>query len=365
MFRPLTAILLVLSHFIPASVAGRSRKESFPAQEIFSFPPSNPVFIENLLPLPDNRILLSHFGAPGPDTAIYVLNSTTYPASVSIVGWLPNSTSQTGIAALGENHYAITAGIVGTNFEFIKGTGAVYVIELKNGENKAKVVDRVPVPNTINLNGLVAIPPLRGKHSKGKRSHILLSADSRGGRVFRIDLKARTAKVELTDAKLGGDPSNPEAGSIAITGVNGLALRKGQGRFDGWLYFANSAQGIVGRIKVDERGYQVVGKKGKVEVLGWITGRVTLGNFFDDMDVDEQENVYVGWVTERVLKIGKGTGKQTIVLGPEVVNRTVEVRYPTAVKVGLNGKKKEIFVAGGGIGGDGTMLGGQVIRVGI
>lgn len=344
-FKPLFLALLGLTG-VPPSLSGCSSgtPPPFAAIEIFSFPPTNPVFIENLFVLPDNRLLLSHFGGPGPDSPLYVLDQTS--AQVSIVGSLPNSTAQTGIAALGGDRYAITAGIVGDNFEFINGSVNVFIISLANGSGTASILDAIPVGNTINMNGLVSLPSTSGDR------HILLSADSRGGRVLRVDTQARTSSVAFTDPLLGGDPSNEEAGSIAITGVNGLSLRGSH------IYFSNSAQGIVGLVRINGLGYKV----GEVKVLSRIQGNVTLENFFDDLAVDRKGNAYVAWETSSLVKVAKVGGRQTVILGPGGINNgDVSLRYPTAVKLGLSGK--EIYVATGGISSNGDMLGGQVVKV--
>ncbi|GAB1316796.1 hypothetical protein MFIFM68171_07006 [Madurella fahalii] len=340
-------LLLALTNFAGISaLAGKPSRTptSFTATEIFSFPPTNPVFIENIFVLPDNRLLLSHFGGPGPDSPLYILNQTS--AQVSIVGSLPNSTAQTGIAALGGDRYAITAGVVGDNFEFIEGSVNVFIISLPNGSGTASVVDAIPVGNTINMNGLVSLPSPSGDR------HILLSADSRGGRILRIDTQTRTSSVAFTDPLFGRDPNNVDAGSIAITGVNGLSLR------GSCLYFSNSAQGIVGVVKINDLGYRA----GDAKVLSRIRGNVTLENFFDDLAVDRRGNAYVAWETRTLVKVAKVSGRQTVILGPGgVSNGNVTLRYPTAVKVGLSGE--EVYVATGGILDNGDMLGGQVVKV--
>lgn len=318
---------------------------AFTATEIFSFTPSNPVFIENLFVLPDNRILLTHFGGPGPDSPLYVLNQTS--GTVSVVASLPNSTAQTGIAALGGNKYAITTGVVGANFEFINGSVAAHIISLAPGSGSAALLDTIPIPNTINTNGLVSLPA-----AGTSNRHILLSADSRGFRVLKINTATRTTSVAFSDPLFGGNPNITQ--SIGITGVNGLNLRPGKW-WNGYVYFTNSAQGIYGRVKVNSAGDKV----GSVQVISTIATPPAQDNFFDDLAVSRFGNGYVSWQTNKLIRVDGVTGAQTVVLGPGVGG--VTLRYPTSVKMGLSGR--EVYVATGGIDGSGNLLGGQVVKV--
>ncbi|KAK4460120.1 hypothetical protein QBC42DRAFT_348262 [Cladorrhinum samala] len=322
---------------------------AFTATEIFSFTPSNPVFIENLFVLPDNRILLTHFGGPGPDSPLYVLNQTS--GTVSVVASLPNSTAQTGIAALGGSKYAITTGVLGANFEFVNGSVAAHIISLAPGSGTATLLDTIPIPDTISTNGLVALPAA-GSNSR----HILLSADSRGFRLLKINTATRTASVAFADPLFGGNPNITQ--SIGITGVNGLNLRPGK-RWDGYVYFTNSARGIYGRVQVDSAGDKV--GSGAAQVVSTIATPPGQENFFDDLAVTRFGHGYVAWQTDKLVRIDGATGAQTMVLGPGVPGAGVALRYPTSVKLGLSGR--EVYVATGGIDASGNMLGGQVVKV--
>ncbi|KAK4163087.1 hypothetical protein QBC43DRAFT_320497 [Cladorrhinum sp. PSN259] len=335
--------LVALGLLTPSTVAGPPRPPRFTATEIFSFPPSNPLFIENLQVLPDNRILLTHFNGAGPDAPLWVFNQTSGTASIIVT--LPNATAQTGIAALGNNKYVVTTGIVGANFEFINGTAAAHIISLLPGASSATVLDTIPVPNTINLNGLVALPS-----STGGERHVILSADSRGFRVLKINTLTRTSGLAFTDPLLGGNPNITE--SIGITGVNGLNLRDG-GR-DGYLYFTNSAQGHYGRVKVNAAGDKV----GPVEILSELATPPSQVNFFDDLAVTKFGEGFVTWQMDKLVRVDRHGG-QTIVMGPGVGN--VTLRYPSTIRVGNS--PRELYLGTGGIDLSGNMLGGQLIKI--
>ncbi|KAK4228036.1 hypothetical protein QBC38DRAFT_362766 [Podospora fimiseda] len=339
--------LLALGLLASSSLAGPPRPPRFTATEIFSFTPSNPIFIENLLVLPDNRILVPHFGGPGPDSPLYIVNQTS--GTASIIATLPDSTAQTGVAALGNNKYVVTTGVVGANFEFINGSAAAHVLSILPGASTATILDTIPVPNTINLNGLVAVPAASGPPNAER--HILLSADSRGGRVLKINTVTRTSSLAFTDPLLGGNPNIPT--SIGITGVNGLNWRD-RGK-DGWLYFTNSAQGTYGRLKVNRQGDKV----GNVEIISNIATPPGQENFFDDLAITKRGEAYVTWQTDKLIKVDRNGG-QTIILGPSVVGGVV-LRYPVAAKLGNS--ERELYVATGGIDSTGNPLGGQIVKI--
>ncbi|KAK0670155.1 hypothetical protein QBC41DRAFT_345832 [Cercophora samala] len=348
--KPSPALLALLPLVAAGGGSFGGGPPSHVATEIFSFPPTNPVFIENLLVLPDARLLLTSFVHFGPDTdsPLYVLNPAT--SSVSAVTTLPNSTSQTGIAKLsGANQYAVTAGILGDNFEFVNNTVNVYVVSLGWNASSATVVDTIPVPGVVSANGLVAV------------GNVVLSADSRGGRILRVDTVTRTSSVAFADPLLFGDPANV-SGSLGITGVNGLFLKWHAGQR--WVYFTNTARGTYGRFKVDSLGHKV----GSVQVLRTVTSADPIGftNSLDDLVVDEDGDGYIAWQDQTLLKVkryGNGTTAQTVVLGPGGVasgNAGITLKTPTSVALGLGGG--HIYVGTGGAEA-GNLTGGQVVKV--
>ncbi|KAK4191688.1 hypothetical protein QBC35DRAFT_486833 [Podospora australis] len=363
--------LLVLLTPLPVLAAGGGVRPPprFTATEIFSFPPSNPVFIENLLVLPDDCILLSNFVSFSPPkigAAVHVLDPSTSPPAVQVIATLVNATSQTGLAKLpssppgsgssANKRYAIAAGILGDNFEFVNNTAAIYILDFAS-TTAATVEDVIPVPGVLNLNGLVSLP-FPG------RQHILLAADSRGGRIIKIDTDTKQASVAFSDVLMSGDPENVE-GSLGITGVNGLYITQA-----GWLYFTNTARGLLGKVKVDGNGNKV----GAVQVVREITSPqqqpIGFANALDDLIVDRKGDAYIAWQDASLVRVYRenrfgGTTGQEIILGPGGVsgdNEGIVLKTPTAVALGNSGK--EIYVATGGIDG-GNLTGGQVVRVSI
>lgn len=81
--------------------------------------------------------------------------------------------------------------------------------------------------------------------------HIILSGDSVGGRIIRINTKTRLVDIPFSDPALGVGMG--PGGKAVPLGVNGIHT------FEKYLYFSNSAQGTFSRVEIDEEG----GKKGK------------------------------------------------------------------------------------------------------
>ncbi|KAI1866318.1 uncharacterized protein JN550_007706 [Neoarthrinium moseri] len=132
---------------------------------------------------------------------------------------LKGSTGQTGIAPLGGGLHAISGGLH-SPFHFKLGSMSM-------------------------LNGMAVIR---------RKPHIVLSADSIGGRIWRINTQTRAVDVVVADDELGLD-SNPV--NFIPLGANGLGI------IDDCLCFINSARGTFARFKVDKSGNKI----GDIEII--------------------------------------------------------------------------------------------------
>ncbi|TVY31377.1 hypothetical protein LOCC1_G008956, partial [Lachnellula occidentalis] len=239
-------------------------------------------------------------------------------------------TGLTGMATIAPDTYAVSGG-THSAFIFANNSMSVSVISAQLGT----VLYSIPVPNTQMLNGMAALPDT---------PHIVLSADSIGGRIFRIDTLTRTVDVAFSDPLIG-----PGDSSLVTLGANGLKIR------DGYLYFTNSGQGFFGRVAIDGLGNKV----GDIETLVQLDGEVGFSNAYDDFAFDGSGNAYVALHSYSVLRITPD-GQQTVFAGGG--NSTV-FKEPTSVA--LAGDGKAVFVSTGGTTLDGTVYGGQVIKVGL
>ncbi|KAI1845395.1 hypothetical protein JX265_005256 [Neoarthrinium moseri] len=149
---------------------------------------------------------------------VLILDLEKPESGVQTVVSLKGSTGQTGIAPLGGGLHAVSGGTV---------------------------LDEIPVPKTQMLNGMAVIR---------RKPHIVLSADSIGGRIWRINTQTRAVDVVVADDELGLD-SNPV--NFIPLGANGLGI------IDDFLCFINSARGTFARFKVDKSGNKI----GDIEII--------------------------------------------------------------------------------------------------
>ncbi|KAK0667650.1 hypothetical protein QBC41DRAFT_395336 [Cercophora samala] len=332
---------LTLLGALPLTLAHGPPSPSTPQiTQLFAYPPTNPIFLENLLTLPDSRLLLSSFS---PSLLVYSPGSSTAPAPIFT---FPNSTAYTGITSLSPTTFAITGGIqVGLGFD--PSTIAVHLFSLPNGSSNPTLIKSIPVPFPLP-NGLLALPC---------NKTVLLAAESLTGSLLRIDTATNTVTTILQSALIAPNQN-------FFLGINGLAVRPGR-HFDGYLYFTVSSQGYFGRIRISSQGYIPAGSE--IEVLAQIQGQVSGGNAFDDLDFDHTgRSVYVAWQGRRVVKLtepktaGQPWSQQVIVDGTEAVG----LKGVTAVKLGKGrGGNRVLFATTGGLDETNTQVGGQLVRI--
>ncbi|KAK4151599.1 hypothetical protein C8A00DRAFT_35747 [Chaetomidium leptoderma] len=170
-------------------------------------------FIENLLALPSGNILLSTFGSGN----LVSIDPNARNPTPRNVAKLSTATGLTAIAELPGNLYAVGAG-VHTEFGFANNSMALFVVKVTGHQPTGAVVASIPVPGTSMMNGLAALP---------RRPFTVLSADSIGGRLLRINTLTHQVDVAWTDPAIGS------GGNMNIPlGINGLKIR---GK---WLYLA-------------------------------------------------------------------------------------------------------------------------------
>lgn len=295
-------------------------------KEIFAFAST---FVENLHVLSNGNILLSTLDSPG---LLYTVDPRAAKPVATQVANLPsfhNITGLTGIVSLGDDLYAISGG-VHTSYAFDEGSMHVYIVSLQTNS----VVDDIAVPNTTSLNGLAALPG---------QPHTLLSADSIGGRIIRIDTRTKDVSVVIEDEAL-----HPGAGAALAVGINGLKTRTlSTGDF---IYFTNSALGTFARVLIDKQG----NKAGKIEVLA---RSPSAEEIYDDFAFDCAGNAYVAVHSHSVFKITPD-GEQTLLAGG--VNSSTFLE-PTSVA--LANDEKSIYVSTGGAFAGDPITGGQLVQV--
>ena len=273
------------------------------------------VWIENLHVLPSGNLLLTTIESPD---LLYTLNPNVASPTVTPVTTFPSDiTGVTGIAPLpGNELYAITGGTY-TGGAFANNTMSLFVVSLATGN----IVNTIPFPGTEMMNGMAAIP---------SNPYVVLSADSVGGRMLRVDTLTNTVSVAFTDPSLVPGSSPPP------TGVNGLKI------LGNYLYFTNSDQGTFARVEIDNDGNKI----GAVEILAAIDGQP------DEFAFDGEGNAYIAVHPSSVVKVT-----------PEGVVTTIGngtlFQQPTAAAIGLC---DDIYVTTGGDYTN-TTFAGQLLQV--
>lgn len=295
-----------------------------PISQVYSFPTE---FVENLYVLPNGHLLLSTMES---SDLLYTLDPTeVQPHARPVASFDSNTTALTGIVPLDCDLYAVSGGFH-TSYAFEKGSMNLYIVSLEKGT----VVDSIPVPDTATMNGLAAVP---------HNPHILLSADSIGGRIISIDTHTRKVCVVFEDALLGPSDRNGSLGLPPI-GINGLRTR---GDF---LYFTNSTQRTFVRVRIDQNG----NKAGDFEILA---RSLAPNQIYDDFTFDSDGNAYVAVHSSSVVKITPD-GIQTTIAGGE---GDPLFKEPTSTAMANDGKS--IYVVTGGMFSANPPEGGQVIQI--
>ncbi|CAG8984082.1 hypothetical protein HYALB_00003024 [Hymenoscyphus albidus] len=292
-------------------------------EEIYAFPQAT--FIENIHVRSNGSLLLSTLNTG----KLYSLDPNAAKPAPVVVAILPGSTGLTGIATIEPNLYAISGGLH-SEFIFANDSMAIYVVSLPptiastnpnaGNDQVAIIVDQIPVNKTLMMNGLTSLP---------QKPHILLSADSIGGRILRINTQTRAVDVSFSDAALG--PGGP---TTVPLGANGLHTSSS----GDYLYFSNSGQGTFARVKINAEG----DKEGPIEIIARLAGEISLLNAYDDFALDAAGNAYVSVHSTSLQKITPA-GVQTTV--------ATQLKDPTAAAMSGHGEYVYISTGGGIIDG--------------
>lgn len=287
---------------------------SYVAKQIFSFAS---YFIENLHVLPNGNLLLSTIVSAG---LLYTLDPDVhFPQAHQVTTFSSSITAVTGAVPLPSNDLYAVGGGLHTDFAFANNSMNLFIVSLATDS----IVKTISVPDTESMNGLAALPA---------NPYTVLSADSIGGRILRINSVTGTVSVAFSDPALApGDFVPP-------IGVNGLKI---QGPY---LYFTNSDLATFARVLIDKDGNKV----GPVKTLAQINGAP------DDFCFDKAGNAYVAVHPSSVVKITPAGVVTTIGEGDLF-------EQPTSVALANDGAS--IYVSTGGTVIGNATYGGQIIQI--
>ncbi|KZZ94722.1 Six-bladed beta-propeller, TolB-like protein [Moelleriella libera RCEF 2490] len=282
------------------------------AKQVYQFPYRSQ-FVENLALLPTGQVLVTTFD----QARLYTINP--HDGSAHVVSQLPGADALAGIAQIGPWTYAVAAGRFDAGrLSFAPGSSQIGIINIRSCKHHHKndsLQTVARLPQATLLNGMASLP---------RYPHIVLTADSKTGYIYRVNTRNGRVDIALQDEALAPGP-NPK---IIALGVNGIQIH------NGYLYVSHSEKQLVGRYKIDARG----NAKGKLDVIAqWPAGLP------DDFAVARNGTVFAADHDGGLIKIDPD-GKQVTLAS---LNSTgVYLDAPTSVK--LSKDEKTIFLTAGG-----------------
>jgi DNA-binding beta-propeller fold protein YncE len=316
-----------MKFFLPLLV-GVSPSAALTATQLFQFnSPSQ--FVENIAVRPNGHLLLDTFD----NARMYTLDPEAKTPVPRIIAQVPGSTALAGIAEVAHDMYAVSAGRINlTDSSFEPGSTKVALVNLRDCHDgklaSVKIVAKVPDASI--LNGLVSLP---------KHRHIVLGADSKTGRVYRVNTLNGKVDVAFQDDRL-----TPGPGPILIPlGINGIKI------FKGYLYLTNSQQRFVARIKTNDLG----DKAGELEVITTLPLSTPL--IPDDFAIAKDGTIYLAAHLDTLVRITPNGKWNSLVQGSSA---GFYLDSPTSAA--LSKDQKTVYVTTGG-GQNGK--GGQIVAV--
>lgn len=294
---------------------------------VYQFP--NPTWLENIETTRNGSFLVTVIGRP----EVHIVHPQSNPPTSSLVAAFPAANAVLGITELDPNIFAVATGNVTSSNAPVIGSFAIWSINLRNDTPKVKKI--ADLPHVDMVNGLEAL-----------NHHTLLIADSWAGNIVKLDTKTAKYNVALSDATLAPDFSGPPL----PLGVNGVKVHKG------YVYYSNTAQRLVGRVRIDSKG----NARGPFTTLASGTSI----SVPDDLAVAEDGSVYVAGP----LAAPQGDTLQHITLDGKVTTIASDgaVAGATAARFGRSKNDSDVVYLStmGGFGADGSPKeGGRVVAV--
>lgn len=301
---------------------------AYTAQLLYQFP-NYLQWAENLAVRPNGNVLITTFD----HAHIYELvpNSGNAPR---LVATLPDADVAIGIAQISPDVFAVEAGYLNrTNFH-LDGTGRIDTVDFtcpsSVGQPKIKTV--AALPQAQFTNGMAALPLL---------SHIVLSADSATGTIYRTNTRTGKVDVAFKDPKLA-PKDNPDP-FLALLGVNGLKT------YRDYLYVTSTSAQFLGRYRIDALGNPL----SALEVLATYDAPRSP----DDFAVARNGSVFGAVPLDSVSEATPNRQKYDVSF---IVDHNEEFQRATAAILSLD--EKTVYVTTGGRNEEGGK-GGQIFAV--
>lgn len=290
--------------------------------QIFNF--TTYIDIENSHLRSNGQILLTTFS----NASIYSFDPASPSPSAELVAHLPGATAATGIAAIGNDIFAVIGGVRGS-YQYTNET--IYILDFSQNSTNPTITIAATLPNAVMLNGMAALT---------SDPTIVLACDSRLGAIWKIDTKTGNVTQPILSTLLQA----PINATIPI-GINGLKI------FDGYVYFTDTEAFTYGRIPISAAGEQA----GDIEILATVSAAEKAAGYdWDDFVMDQSTGMaFVATPgTPSVITGITVEGVQSV-----AVNSSVIVN-PTSLVIAADNKTVYVTTRG-----DGAAVSGQVVKI--
>jgi sugar lactone lactonase YvrE len=321
---------------IPAMLTGLISSSTLSTSYVVARSPSSNVrqllelpgmFMENIAIRSNGHILLNTIS----QGQMYSVDPSRPVPEARLVAQLEGVNTLTGIAEIARDLFAITGSIWSLNTGFEPGSLKVALVDFQNCNEESG--EELPSVNVISegtditlLNGMTKLP---------RHSHILLSAASATGEIWRVNTATKLLEVAFQDVELTPDPVG-----LYPAGVNGVEI------LNGYLYYTNTGRGTFGRVKIDEFG----NKAGDVQVVARLPGGPASAP--DDFALGRDGTAFVAIWPNFLVKISPG-GEQTVLVNNTIIN-------PTSVALQRDAEILYVVTAGQETE---PVVGGQLVEV--
>lgn len=249
------------------------RQALAPTSTVYQLQQNNTQF-ENLYTRKDGSILATRVDVP----EIWVIEPSERKGTQLLT--IPSDvTSVLGIVELHPDVFAVNTGNV-TDEGIIAGSFQVWKVDLRGHKTETSLIAKIPEAGL--LNGLAAL-----------NSDIILSADSRPGLIWRVDVNSGRYFIAIEDPAL-----ELPANSTSPAGINGLRIS------GDYAYFTNTAQQLFGRVRIDSEGTAA----GPVE-------RIAGGFAMDDFTILPDGTAYLVTSNQNTINRVSPDGTVTTVAG--------------------------------------------------
>jgi len=313
--------------------SGRPAKLPLPARIVYQFP--SETWIENIAVRPNGDLLLTTLL---PKASLYTVQNPQHPHARAKLLHTFDVDSLTGIAEVKPDKFVVLGGNFSANAVGVPGTFSAWVVEFESARTPSpRIKKSATIRDAVFFNGVTALPG---------RDEVLI-ADSTLGLAWHLDVDTGKYRIGLREPHMLPAPKAP----LKI-GINGIHF------FRGFIYWTNSFEATLYRIKVGHDGRAVAGAA--VEVVGKADAM-----FLDDFAMDSRATAWAATHLDNKLVVIRPNGASTVVLGSPT---ELVVAGGTSCAFGRTAKDYQTLyvVTDGGIAnsGNGAIVeGGKVVAV--